>query len=49
MERTRISTGVHGLDEKMQGGFYDGSANLITGKTGTGKTSFCASFYVTGH
>lgn len=44
MERTRVSTGITGLDEKMQGGFYLGSSNLIAGKTGTGKTIFCAAF-----
>jgi len=40
----RIFTGVEGLDDKMQGGFVKGSINFITGKTGTGKTAFCASF-----
>jgi len=44
MERSRISSGIHGLDEKIQGGFFRGSVNLITGKTGTAKTSFCSSF-----
>jgi len=40
----RISTGVQGLDAKMEGGFPRGSVILITGKTGTGKTAFCSSF-----
>ncbi|MCJ7450734.1 MAG: hypothetical protein MUP58_03260 [Candidatus Nanohaloarchaeota archaeon QJJ-9] len=40
----RVQTGVIGLDQKMQGGFVEGTMNLITGKTGTGKTAFCASF-----
>jgi circadian clock protein KaiC len=44
----RLNTGVHGLDDKMQGGFVDGSVNLVTGKTGTGKTAFCASFLYAG-
>jgi KaiC/GvpD/RAD55 family RecA-like ATPase len=44
----RISTGVKGLDEKMQGGFFKGSSNLITGKTGTGKTIFAISFLYKG-
>jgi len=44
----RIFTGIEGLDEKMQGGFVKGSINLITGKTGTGKTAFCASFLYAG-
>ncbi len=40
----RVTTGVIGLDERMQGGFVKGSMNLVTGKTGTGKTAFCANF-----
>jgi len=44
----RISSGVVGLDSKMQGGFFKGSVNLITGKTGTGKSSFCSSFLYSG-
>ncbi len=44
----RISTGVLGLDDKIQGGFYKGSVNFITGRTGTGKTAFASSFIVAG-
>jgi len=44
----RVSTGVKGLDEKMQGGLVKGSVTLVTGKTGTGKTAFCASFLYAG-
>ncbi len=44
----RISTGVDGLDDKMQGGFFLGSSNLLTGKTGTGKTIFASSFLYKG-
>ena len=44
----RVNTGIHGLDEKIEGGFVKGSINLITGKTGTGKTAFCASFLYEG-
>ncbi len=40
----RMPTGIINLDEKMQGGFVDGTMNLVTGKTGTGKTAFSASF-----
>lgn len=40
----RLGTGVINLDDKMEGGFFEGSVNLITGKTGTGKTAFCASY-----
>ncbi len=44
----RIITGVDGLDDKMNGGFFVGSSNLLTGKTGTGKTIFAASFLYRG-
>jgi KaiC/GvpD/RAD55 family RecA-like ATPase len=40
----RVSTGVLGLDEKIEGGLVRGSVNFLTGRTGTGKTAFCASF-----
>ncbi|MFB6294360.1 MAG: ATPase domain-containing protein [Candidatus Nanohaloarchaea archaeon] len=40
----RLTTGIINLDDKMQGGFVDGTMNLVTGKTGTGKTAFSASF-----
>ena len=44
----RVTTGVLGLDKKVEGGFFKGSANLITGKTGTGKTIFGVSFLYKG-
>jgi KaiC/GvpD/RAD55 family RecA-like ATPase len=44
----RLSTGVRGLDGKMEGGFFKGSITLVAGKTGTGKTAFCASFLYAG-
>lgn len=44
----RITTGIDGLDDKIQGGFVTGSVNLVVGKTGTGKTQFCASFLYAG-
>ncbi|MBU0952836.1 MAG: AAA family ATPase [Nanoarchaeota archaeon] len=47
-ELKRISTGIKGLDDKIEGGFFQGSVNLIAGKTGTGKTAFCASFLYDG-
>jgi len=47
-EVERVKTGVIGLDSKIEGGFVRGSVNLITGKTGTGKTSFCCSFLYQG-
>ncbi len=40
----RIKTGVDLLDSLLQGGFLEGSANLVTGETGTGKTIFGLQF-----
>lgn len=34
----RIKTGIPGLDGLMEGGFIQGSVNMVTGSTGTGKT-----------
>jgi circadian clock protein KaiC len=48
MEVDRVSTGVDGLDRLMEGGFVRGSINLVTGKTGTGKTAFSSSFLYAG-
>lgn len=36
----RIKTGIPGLDKLMQGGLVHGSVYLLTGGTGTGKTTF---------
>jgi len=44
----RISSGVKGLDDLISGGFPEGSIILISGKAGTGKSSFCASFLYEG-
>ena len=34
----RVPSGIHGLDETMQGGFIQNSLNLVSGGAGTGKT-----------
>ena len=34
----RVPTGIPGLDGLLDGGFLKGSAVLVTGGTGTGKT-----------
>ncbi|NPA38425.1 MAG: hypothetical protein GXN99_01365 [Candidatus Nanohaloarchaeota archaeon] len=44
----RVSTGVIGLDDKIEGGLVKGSVNLVVGKAGTGKTQFCSSFIYAG-
>jgi circadian clock protein KaiC len=41
----RVSTGVPGLDEMLEGeGYYRGTTVLLTGTAGTGKTSLATSF-----
>ncbi|MDY6777531.1 MAG: ATPase domain-containing protein [Candidatus Nanohaloarchaea archaeon] len=40
----RVSTGINGLDELIEGGFPDGSVTLISGGAGCGKTIFCNQF-----
>jgi circadian clock protein KaiC len=39
----RISTGIDRLDAMLSGGFYRGSSVLMTGSSGTGKSTFAAS------
>ena len=39
-----LSTGVSGLDKILGGGFRRNSCNLITGSSGTGKTTFACTF-----
>jgi circadian clock protein KaiC len=41
----RVSTGVKGLDENLGGqGFFKATSVLVTGKSGTGKSSLAAAF-----
>jgi circadian clock protein KaiC len=40
----RVSTGVEGLDRHLGGGYFRGTATLITGEPGTSKTSLAAAF-----
>ncbi len=40
----RVPTGVPGFDNLIQGGFYPGSLNMISGGPGTGKTIFALQF-----
>ncbi|MFP4116984.1 MAG: RAD55 family ATPase, partial [Candidatus Aenigmatarchaeota archaeon] len=40
----RVSTGIPGLDELIEGGFVKDNAVLVTGSAGTGKTIFCSQF-----
>ena len=40
----RFSSGIPGLDKLIGGGFVENDVYLITGGTGTGKTTFCLQF-----
>ena len=44
----RVPTGIHGLDALIDGGFEEGSAVLIVGTAGTGKTLFGMQFLYEG-
>lgn len=40
----RVSTGIPGLNELIEGGFVKGSVTLLSGSAGTGKTLFCSQY-----
>ena len=44
----RVSTGIFGLDEMLEGGFPKGRAVLIAGEPGSGKTTFGLQFLMKG-
>src|SRR3972149_434378 len=44
----RVATGIAGLDEMLSGGFLHGSAILLRGAPGTGKTSLALQFLIHG-
>ena len=44
----RMTTGISGFDDKLDGGYVPGSVILIAGKAGTCKTLFSASFIYEG-
>jgi circadian clock protein KaiC len=48
MKRNRVPTGIKGLDEMLFGGFLEGSAVLVRGAPGTGKTSLAMQYLVHG-
>jgi circadian clock protein KaiC len=48
MKSKRVPTGVKNLDEMLSGGFLEGSAVLVRGAPGTGKTSLALQFLVHG-
>ncbi|MBO8175014.1 MAG: AAA family ATPase [Thermococcus sp.] len=46
--KTRISTGVKGLDELIEGGLIPGRVYLVTGPPGSGKTTLALQFLLEG-
>jgi len=44
----KVSTGILGLDKLIGNGLEQGSVNLVTGKTGTGKSIFSMQFLISG-
>jgi KaiC/GvpD/RAD55 family RecA-like ATPase len=44
----KMLTGISGLDKLVGNGFEQGSINLVTGKTGTGKSIFSMQFLIGG-
>jgi circadian clock protein KaiC len=48
MEIERVSTGILGLDALLHGGLLPGRCYLVTGEPGTGKTTACIQFLLSG-
>ena len=46
--KPRIETGIAGLDKMLSGGFISGTANLVRGAPGTGKTLLALQFLLRG-
>jgi circadian clock protein KaiC len=46
--KPRVETGIAGLDKMLMGGFVQGSANLVRGAPGTGKTILSLQFLLYG-
>lgn len=46
--KPRVATGIAGLDKMLSGGFMSGSANLVRGAPGTGKTVLALQYLLHG-
>ena len=45
---TRVVTGIEGLDERIGGGFFEGTISTVMGDSGVGKTTFALEFIIQG-
>ncbi|UCE91500.1 MAG: hypothetical protein JSV90_08910 [Methanobacteriota archaeon] len=48
MIRDRVGTGIEGLDEMLDGGLLTGRPYVVSGPSGTGKTTVCMHFLLEG-
>jgi circadian clock protein KaiC len=48
MKNQRVSTGITGLDSQLMGGFIKGRSYVVLGDAGTGKTTACIQFLLSG-
>ena len=48
MDIQRLSTGIAGLDSQLSGGFIKGRSYIVLGDAGTGKTTACLQFLLSG-
>jgi circadian clock protein KaiC len=44
VSQERVSTGVEGLDQMLRGGYFRGASTVITGASGTAKTTLSGAF-----
>lgn len=44
----RVNSGIPGLNEMINGGFFKGTTNVVSGESGTGKTIFGSQFLYEG-
>ncbi len=47
-KEVRINSGIKGFDDLVEGGFDEGSVNMIVGSSGSGKTIFALQFLMAG-
>ena len=48
MSFKRVESGIPGLDDLIEGGYPENFIILVSGPSGTGKTTFCMQFLIEG-